>query len=147
VEWFQTTDPGQAKYMGGKLAPRGWPSRQEAVMAEVVASKFSDPEMRDMLLMTRHVPIIHGNEHSDRTWGAVYKDGKWEGKNLLGVILERTRATLQAKYPDLILPCGPTKHQVRERCAFCEGLDHLRIEAYSAWALGLPIPAPVEVSP
>lgn len=85
--------PGKAKRAGRTLHLRdAWEGavRYQA-MKDILRSKFSDPQLRDMLLATGDQILIEGNSWGDHTWGQV--DGK--GVNLLGWFLMELRDELR----------------------------------------------------
>lgn len=62
-------------------------------MTLILESKFSNPEMRDLLLETDNAILVEGNWWHDEFWGVNIHTGK--GLNWLGVILMRIRRDLQ----------------------------------------------------
>lgn len=83
---------GQAKRHGREITMRAdWDERKLAVMADLLAIKFSDPELRTLLLATGTVRLIEGNRWGDHVWGVC--DG-W-GRNELGKLLMELRAQLR----------------------------------------------------
>lgn len=88
--------PGRAKYLGRRVElPANWEERRIDVMRQLLAIKFADPELRDLLLATGEESLIEGNTHRDRFWGAEWEDGTWVGQNHLGILLMELRHSLQ----------------------------------------------------
>ena len=87
---------GKAKRMGAKCRMRDdWETVKVGIMKDIVRAKFSDPELAKMLLATGDAELIEGNNWNDTTWGCVWENGEWEGRNLLGRILMEIRAEFQ----------------------------------------------------
>jgi ribA/ribD-fused uncharacterized protein len=99
-----------AKRQGKLLAIRSdWEEIKETVMLTVVRSKFSRPELGNLLLATGDQALVEGNRWHDNVWGDCNcleaedsKFGKKEscrepGKNLLGKILMQVRTELAAQ--------------------------------------------------
>lgn len=92
-EPFQTTSPATAKRLGTRVALRpDWEAVKLDVMTELVAAKFSDPELRARLLATAPRALIEGNWWHDNFWGACHcaRCGA-RGANHLGRILMAVR--------------------------------------------------------
>lgn len=86
--------PAAAKSMGRALRLReDWEEVKVEVMAELLARKFSHPELRQMLLATGEQELIEGNTWGDKIWGVC--DG--EGQNYLGRLLMDLRAALRGQ--------------------------------------------------
>lgn len=64
-----------------------WDEMKIGFMASILAAKFSDPELRLMLLQTWGCELVEGNTWGDTFWGVC--NGK--GKNNLGKILMELR--------------------------------------------------------
>ena len=60
-----------------------WENIKINVMASLVAQKFMQPHLRDMLLATGDAKLIEGNTWGDRFWGQC----SGVGENQLGKIL------------------------------------------------------------
>ena len=89
--------PGWAKRIGNQIKLRpDWEEVKVKAMLSVVRAKFSDPELRDMLLATGDAVLIEGNNWGDTYWGQV--NGK--GRNMLGKILMKVRKELREKHGD-----------------------------------------------
>ncbi|MEI7609540.1 MAG: NADAR family protein [Rhodospirillaceae bacterium] len=87
--------PADAKAVGQRLPLRpDWEEAKAAIMADLVALKFADPDLRARLLATGTAEIVEGNHWFDRVWGQCPLG---VGENRLGLILmaerERIRAT------------------------------------------------------
>ena len=80
--------PAEAKERGRNLTLRpDWNEVKIAVMRRLLAQKFSDSPLRDLLAATRPRPLVEGNTWDDRFWGVC--DG--EGENWLGRLLMEIR--------------------------------------------------------
>lgn len=80
------------KKLGGKLKLRNdWEQVKEEVMYECLKSKFSNKNLKEMLLQTGYAHIEEGNNHGDRIWGTV--NGR--GQNKLGKLLMRIREEIK----------------------------------------------------
>lgn len=87
--------PSKAKYHGRSVPLRpDWDDVKLGVMRMVVQVKFSDPELKALLLATGDADLIEANTWGDRTWGVDEKTG--DGQNLLGRLLMETRELLRA---------------------------------------------------
>jgi N-glycosidase YbiA len=61
-------------------------------MLKAVKEKFAyNAALRLKLIKTGPALLIEGNTWNDRTWGQVLINGKWEGENRLGKILQMVR--------------------------------------------------------
>lgn len=81
--------PGMAKRMGRKVSPRpDWDRIKIALMYELLSIKFSDPNLRDLLLQTGDATLIEGNDWGDTFWGRV----GGVGANWMGVLLMLARS-------------------------------------------------------
>lgn len=79
-----------------KLIRDNWDEIRVGIMIELLISKFSHPEMRNKLLSTGKKYLIEGNTWGDTFWGAC-KNGRYRGRNILGLILMRIRRKLETK--------------------------------------------------
>lgn len=80
--------PGKAKRAGKNMKLReGWAGKRVDVMREILRIKFSDPDLRRLLVATRPHELIEGNNWGDRFWGV--SGGK--GENTLGKLLMEVR--------------------------------------------------------
>lgn len=87
--------PAKAKYEGRSVPLRqDWEDIKLGVMRLVVQTKFTDPDLRQMLLATGDAQLVEANTWGDRTWGVDEKTGN--GQNLLGRLLMETRGLLTA---------------------------------------------------
>ncbi len=93
----KASTPTLAKRLGKKVTLReNWDTLRFIIMEQVLAAKFSDPELARLLLATGERELIEGNTWRDTTWGCIQgKDGNWKGRNELGKTLMRHRATLR----------------------------------------------------
>lgn len=95
--WFEhlTLPPGKSKKLGRILPLRdGWDKGiKDTVMKEVLAIKFSDPQLQKWLLDTGDAKLIEGNWWGDTYWGVC----EGMGLNKLGIALMylRTRIRLE----------------------------------------------------
>jgi hypothetical protein len=92
--------PGIAKKMGRKLVLRDdWEQIKEKVMQRLLAIKFEDPALAELLLATGSADLVEGNNWHDQIWGScrcprhLYDPGR----NLLGRFLADLRAQLRAR--------------------------------------------------
>lgn len=86
--------PNEAKKLGRqvKIGVEEWDAHKVQYMREIVHAKFLGvPGLAGQLINTGASMLVEGNTWGDRVWGRVYEDGKWTGKNLLGVILMEER--------------------------------------------------------
>lgn len=74
-----------------KLRP-DWDTIKIGVMYDLLKKKFSDPDLKQLLLDTGDAILIEGNQHGDRFWGQV----NGEGRNELGKLLMTVRSELRA---------------------------------------------------
>lgn len=93
--WRVFTDPnmtpGAAKKWGRQIIMRtDWDSVKLSIMHEILTIKFSNPELRKMLLSTWDAVLIEGNTWGDTYWGIC--NGK--GTNHLGQLLMIIRKTI-----------------------------------------------------
>lgn len=81
--------PGKAKRLGQKLALReDWDDLRVGTMRELLALKFSIPELSRLLVATGTAELVEGNTWGDRFWGVC----GGEGENMLGRLLMEIRA-------------------------------------------------------
>ncbi|CAE8639464.1 unnamed protein product [Polarella glacialis] len=87
---------GDAKRLGRRVPLReDWKDIREEVMADCLASKFSDAALRKRLLATGEQDIIDGHWGSpDLIWGYHYPSQA--GENRLGIMLMHLRARLRS---------------------------------------------------
>ena len=92
AERVRSTDtPGQAKRLGRKVKMReDWDEVKTEIMADILAAKFADAELRERLLATRHAPLIEGNTWGDTYWGVC----NGVGQNRLGALLMQLRGQI-----------------------------------------------------
>lgn len=90
--------PEAAKKLGQEVALRPdwdvfW---RHAVMRDVLAAKFTDPELATLLMSTGTALLIESNRWCDNTWGDCVcpKHRAKPGRNLLGLALMDLRAVL-----------------------------------------------------
>lgn len=80
-----------AKRLGSKITLRSdWERVKDLVMILLVRRKFAHPHLRELLIATDDVPLIHGNDHGDTYWGTYRSNGL----NRLGEILTYVRKEL-----------------------------------------------------
>jgi len=90
----QAPSPAQAKRLGQRVTLRpDWEQVKLGIMLDLLRRKFQDPALRRKLLSTGNAPLIEGNHWGDRFWGCVLEKGRWVGKNHLGRLLMRVRAS------------------------------------------------------
>jgi ribA/ribD-fused uncharacterized protein len=91
---LQCPTPGEAKKLGRRLKLRpDWESVKVSLMETILRSKFSHPQLRDMLRSTGNAELIEGNWWGDKIWGVCLKTN--QGQNLLGKTLMKIRAEIQ----------------------------------------------------
>jgi ribA/ribD-fused uncharacterized protein len=80
--------PMEAKKLGRALIlPEGWENGRVELMRRLVRSKFENPLLRELLLLTGDAELIQDNKWNDRFWGVC----RGEGENWLGKILMEVR--------------------------------------------------------
>jgi ribA/ribD-fused uncharacterized protein len=96
--------PGKAKRMGFAIKLReNWTEINGEIMLELLYKKFNIPALGELLLNTGDAQLIEGNDWGDTYWGKVRgEDGKWEGSNLLGKLLELVREDMRQLYSTTI---------------------------------------------
>ena len=105
-EWRQrimsATSPGLAK-RHGRLAPCwvDWDAVKDSVMLVLVQKKFTDPDLRDLLLATHPLEIHEGNTWHDNYWGecTCLQCRSHKKFNKLGEILMKVRQEIEANDP------------------------------------------------
>lgn len=87
--------PGEAKKLGRycTINVEEWDKHKVSYMRDIVHAKFSYPgiSLVGPLINTGATMLIEGNDWGDKFWGRVKENGKWEGHNVLGVILMEER--------------------------------------------------------
>lgn len=105
--------PGDAKRLGGKNGAAelealvGYPVKMREdwdsgysieVMRELLAEKFSHPQLREILLSSGDAELIEGNSWHDNRWGVcTCSSCGGKGTNWLGKLLMELRSALQAQ--------------------------------------------------
>lgn len=93
AEIMAAPTPAAAKKLGRRAPLRpDWDDVKIQVMLELLRTKFSDPELAQMLLDTGDAELIEGNWWGDRFWGV----SKGSGENHLGRLLMQVRDELRA---------------------------------------------------
>ena len=103
-------EPASAAYAGAVSRAAAPDDGRDAIRAmyRIMASKFSEPDMRQKLLSTGRRPIRIRNARHDNLWGeCACKRCRGLGQNRLGTILEILRADLSAQ-----------EYRCREQAAF-----------------------------
>lgn len=91
---FINLDGYEAKRLGRKIKLReDWNSVKLDIMYEVLKLKFSNPDLKKMLLDTNNKELIEGNYWNDKFWGYSLKEHI--GENNLGKILMRIREEIR----------------------------------------------------
>ena len=86
--------PGQAKKAGRVVLLRSdWEEVKVPIMEQLITMKFSNPEMRQLLLDTGDIDIIEENYWGDRFWGVC--NGR--GHNMLGNIIMKERDRIKGE--------------------------------------------------
>lgn len=94
MKLLTTKRPGDAKIIGRTVTLRpDWEQVKLGVMAQLQASKYNDPVLRDMLLATGDAELVEGNHWGDTFWGVDSATGA--GQNWLGRILMVQRSVLR----------------------------------------------------
>lgn len=86
--------PGQSKRQGRLVVLReDWLEIKDRVMLDILRIKFSNNNLKQMLLNTDKQPLIEGNTWHDNYWGSCTceKCGYHLGKNMLGKLLMQVR--------------------------------------------------------
>lgn len=94
------TRPGVAKRLGRRIRLRqNWEFIKDEVMLDLIRQKFFlHAELAKKLLATGGHILVEGNTWGDRYWGCTRrKDGKWTGRNKLGIILMKVREELRSR--------------------------------------------------
>lgn len=90
ITLFLTGTPGEAKRVGSKVKIRSnWEDIKLKVMEDLVRIKFSNPELKHQLLLTKNQHLQEGNYWNDSFWGVNLKTGI--GENNLGKIIMKIR--------------------------------------------------------
>lgn len=90
--------PGKAKRAGRKCNLRkDWEEIKNDVMYQCVKAKFQDPELKNLLLETKHRYLVEGTTWHDNYWGncSCEKCKSIQGNNQLGKTLMRVREELR----------------------------------------------------
>lgn len=83
--------PAMSKHLGRTIVLRpNWDTIKLVVMADILASKFADADLRYQLVHTGDAELIEGNTWGDTYWGVC--NGK--GSNFLGKLLMDLRKSL-----------------------------------------------------
>lgn len=91
---FTLYDPSTSKQEGGKIKLReGWEEMKDDVMFRINMVKFSNPDLKKLLLKTGERELVEDNWWHDTYWGRHFG----EGANRLGVILMRVRDILKVE--------------------------------------------------
>lgn len=86
--------PASAKRLGRRVAlSPNWETSKICVMLGLLRSKFSNPDLKQLLLSTRDAELLEGNTWGDTFWGVNLFTG--EGQNQLGRLLMLVRAELR----------------------------------------------------
>ena len=90
-------NPGEVKRLGRKLKIRSdWEVVKQPIMRSIVEAKFDqNPELMEMLKMTRPHELVEGNSWGDTYWG---QSPVGKGKNELGKILMSIRDDISRLY-------------------------------------------------
>tara|TARA_B110000902_G_C14247919_1_gene564992 strand:- start:8 stop:436 length:429 start_codon:yes stop_codon:yes gene_type:complete len=92
TEWLkiiQCSTPGQAKRAGQKINMRSdWDQVKLELMREIIEAKFTNTNLRKMLVETGDLELIEGNNWGDTYWGIC----RGRGQNNLGKLLMNERS-------------------------------------------------------
>lgn len=93
--WIMSSDgPGTAKRRGRRVTLRpDWEEIKVDVMRNLLREKFSQEDLRIMLLSTGDEELVEGNYWGDRFWGVC----NGSGKNWLGKLLMEIRSEIRIK--------------------------------------------------
>lgn len=84
--------PGEAKRLGRKIQLRpDWEKIKDNVMLTGLHKKFTDPELRSLLLATGDEELVEGNYWGDTYWGVC----NGVGQNKLGKLLMQVREEIK----------------------------------------------------
>lgn len=88
---LEQVTPSMSKHLGRSIILRpNWDTAKLAIMADILAAKFSNPILRKLLIDTGDAELIEGNTWNDTFWGVC--NGK--GSNFLGRALMDLRKKL-----------------------------------------------------
>jgi len=106
---LESTTPKEAKAIGRKVRnfSFGWSAVSESIMFEVVLAKFSQNDDLKSLILSdefKGKKFVEGSPY-DKKWGvgmrytnpAIDDESNWEGKNLLGKVLDKVRKQLSSE--------------------------------------------------
>ena len=89
---YYAATPGLAKRIARCVAIRSdWDKYKLVVMREVLACKFSEERMTNLLLSTGTQELVEGNAWNDRFWGVC----RGVGQNYLGKLLMELRENIR----------------------------------------------------
>jgi len=87
--------PGYAKRMGRQITLRpDWEEIKLDAMAQILAAKFMNYELRAKLIMTGTAELIEQNTWNDTFWGVAFG----RGQNHLGRLLMELRANITKEH-------------------------------------------------
>jgi ribA/ribD-fused uncharacterized protein len=106
LDWFceirEAETPGKAKRLGRQAPLRSnWNQIKDKVMLDLVRKKFTQPNLRQLLLATGTETLVEGNTWHDNYWGACIMQYRhkpcWDEirQNKLGHILMRVRREIK----------------------------------------------------
>jgi hypothetical protein len=90
---FQELDGRGAKALGKKSHPsyrQDWDTVKIQVMRDLLATKFTEPELKEWLLATDGIELVEANTWNDTFWG----ECRGQGENHLGKLLMELRGRL-----------------------------------------------------
>jgi len=91
---FVKCSPSMAKRLGrGREAGTRFSEDKLLIMLQLLRDKFSDPELRHLLITTGNAKIVEGNNWGDTFWGVC--DGR--GSNHLGNLLMQVRSEIRKR--------------------------------------------------
>ena len=91
---MSATSPGEAKRFGRRFPEDLWINHKLKVMETLLALKFKEPKLAQLLKATGDQELIEGNAWGDQFWGMTLSNGRWEGQNHLGKLLMALRKVI-----------------------------------------------------
>lgn len=94
--FHSATKPGLVKKLAELLVKRGlqrdnWDDIRVDKMIDLTLRKYCNPDLKAKLLATGQHYLLEGNDWGDVFWGACQEEGRYRGRNMLGLILMNVR--------------------------------------------------------